>query len=113
MASIHKEIHIDAAPEAVWDAVRDIGRIHERLCPAFVVMTELEPDGGARLVTFGNGMQVREVIVSLDNERRRLVWTVESERLSHHNGVMQIFDAKDGGALAVWIADVLPDTAAE
>ena len=31
MASIHQEIVIGAAPERVWDAVRDVGAIHERL----------------------------------------------------------------------------------
>lgn len=113
MASIHKDILINAAPDAVWDAVRDVGRIHERLCPGFVINTEMVDDGAARLVTFGNGMTVKEVIVDSDDARRRLVWTVESERLTHHNGVMQIFDAGEGRSRAVWTADVLPHAAAE
>jgi hypothetical protein len=113
MASIHKDIIIDAAPDAVWDAVRDVGNIHERLCPGFVINTEMVDDGAARLVTFGNGMVVKEVIVDSDDARRRLVWTVQSERLTHHNGVMQVFDAGEGRSRAVWTADVLPHAAAE
>jgi hypothetical protein len=115
MASIHKEILIDAAPEAVWDAVRDIGAIHERLCPGFVVDTRMVEgaDPAARMVTFGNGMTVKEVIVDCDDTRRRLVWTVESERLAHHNGVMRILDAGEGRSRAVWTADVLPHAAAD
>jgi len=113
MTSIHKEIHIKASPAAVWDAVQDVGAIHLRLCPGFVVNTELEADGAARWVTFGNGMRVREVIVGLEADRRRLVWTIESDRLAHHNGAMQIFEAEDGQTRAVWIADVLPHGAAE
>lgn len=113
MASIHKDILIDASPEAVWDAVRDIGKIHERLCPGFVIDTKLVDDGAARMVTFGNGMTVKEVIVDSDDARRRLVWTVESERLTHHNGVMQVEGAGEGRARAVWTADVLPHAAAE
>jgi hypothetical protein len=115
MASIHKDILIDARPEVVWDAVRDIGAIHVRLCPGFVIDTELVAgaDPAARMVTFGNGMVVKEVIVDCDDTRRRLVWTVESERLAHHNGVMQIFDAGEGRSRAVWTADVLPHAAAE
>jgi hypothetical protein len=113
MASIQKEIIINAAPEAVWDAARDLGAIHTRLCPGFVVNTELEADGAARLVTFGNGMQAREVIVDVDDQRRRVVWTAQSERLTHHNGSLQLFDAADGKTRAVWIADVLPHAAAE
>jgi hypothetical protein len=113
MASIHKDILIDASPDAVWDAVRDVGRIHERLCPGFVIDTQLVDDGAARMVTFGNGMTVKEVIVDCDDARRRLVWTVESERLTHHNGVMQVEDAGDGRTRAIWTADVLPHAAAE
>ncbi len=53
MASIRKEILLDARPEEVWDAVRDIGALHTRLVPGFVTDTRLEE--GARIVTFGNG----------------------------------------------------------
>ncbi|USQ96923.1 SRPBCC family protein [Caulobacter sp. RL271] len=113
MASIHKDILIDASPETVWDAVRDVGAIHERLCPGFVVDTEMVDDGAARMVTFGNGMVVKEVIVDLDDARRRLVWSVRSERLAHHNGVMRVEDAGEGRSRAVWTADVLPHAAAE
>lgn len=113
MAAIHKSILIEASPEAVWDAVRDIGRIHERLCPGFVVDTALVDDGAARMVTFGNGLVVKELIVDSDDARRRLVWSARSERLAHHNGVMQVEDAGEGRARAIWTADVLPHAAAD
>ncbi|HJV44006.1 SRPBCC family protein [Caulobacter sp.] len=113
MAAIHKSILIDASPDAVWDAVRDIGAIHERLCPGFVVDTQMVDDGAARMVTFGNGMVVKELIVDCDDTRRRLVWSARSERLAHHNGVMTIEDASEGRARAIWTADVLPHAAAD
>jgi uncharacterized protein YndB with AHSA1/START domain len=115
MASIRKEILIDAAPEAVWNAVRDIGAIHTRLAPGFVVDTRLVSDARseARMVTFGNGLMVKEVIVDLDDAQRRLVWMVESEQVTHHNGAMQIFDAGQGRSRAVWVADVLPHAAGQ
>jgi hypothetical protein len=109
MASIRRELTIDATPDAAWSAVRDIGAIHERLCPGFVVNTVLEE--GARMVTFGNGLVVREVIVDLDDSARRLAWSARSERLSHHNASMQIFDDGAGKCRAVWIADILPHAA--
>ena len=31
MASIRKEIHVDAKPDRVWDALRDVGALHERV----------------------------------------------------------------------------------
>jgi len=63
------------------------------------------------MVTFGNGLIAREVIVDLDDGRRRLAYSVRSERLSHHNASFQVF-ADGAGSRLVWIADVLPDAAA-
>jgi carbon monoxide dehydrogenase subunit G len=107
MASIRKEIVIDTPPEKAWDAIRDVGALHERLVPGFVVDTRLEE--GARVVTFGNGVVARELIVDLDDTARRLVWAVvESPRLTHHNASVQVFPEADGRSRVVWIADVLP-----
>ena len=111
MTTITKIIDVDAPADAVWDAVSDFGAVHTRFAPGFVTNVELIP--GARMVTFGNGMVVKEVIVDSDDTRRRLVWTVESERLTHHNGVMQVEDAGEGRSRALWTADVLPHAAAE
>jgi len=107
MASIRKEILIDAPAEKVWDAVRDVGAVHRRLVPGFVVDTRLED--GARVVTFANGLVARELIVDVDDEARRLVWAVVgSRRLTHHNGSMQVFAEADAQSRVVWIADLLP-----
>jgi carbon monoxide dehydrogenase subunit G len=111
MASIRKEIVVAARADAVWAAVRDVGALHQRLVPGFVVDTRLE--AGARIVTFGNGMVVRELIVDLDDDARRLVWSARGGRLTHHNASVQVF--ADGGERSrlVWIADLLPDAVAE
>ena len=107
MASIRNEIPLDARAEDVWDAVRDIGALHSRLVPGFVVDTKLEPD--ARIVTFANGMVVRELIVDLDDKARRLVWSAVGGRLRHHNASAQVFAEGDARSRLVWIADLLPD----
>ena len=108
MASIRKEIPLDARPEDVWSAVRDIGALHERLVPGFVVATRLE-DGAARIVTFDNGLVARELIVDLDDEARRLVWSARGGRLTHHNASAQVYAEGDGRSRLVWVADLLPD----
>jgi carbon monoxide dehydrogenase subunit G len=107
MASIRKEIPLDARAEDVWNAVRDIGALHTRLVPGFVTDTKLEP--GARIVTFGNGMVVRELIVDLDDQARRLVWSAVGGRLTHHNASAQVFGEDDTRSRLVWTADLLPD----
>lgn len=107
MASIHREIRLSARAEDVWDAVRDVGNIHERLCPGFV--TDCRMDGpDARMVTFGNGMVVKEIIIDLDDKARRVAWTAVGGRTSHYNASMQVFPEGEG-CRAVWIADLLPN----
>ena len=106
MASIHREIQIDAKPEAVWDALRDVGALHQRLAPGFVTDVRLEE--GARVVTFGNGMVARELIVDVDDNARRLAWTVVGGRMTHHNASAQVFPDGAGQSRFVWIADLLP-----
>ena len=108
MASIRREILIEARPEAVWDAVRDVGAVHERLAPGFVVDTRLED--GARIVTFASGLVARELIVDVDDAARKLVWAVVgSPRLTHHNASMQVFADGERRSRVVWIADLPPN----
>ena len=106
MASIRTEITIDAPPEAVWDALRDWGAVHERLASGFVTDTRLDRDD--RIVTFVNGTVARERLVDLDDEGRRLVWSVTDGPFTHHNGSAQVF-AEEDGTRFVWIADLLPN----
>lgn len=110
MASIRKEILTRANAETVWEALRDVGALHIRLVPGFVVDTRLEP--GARIVTFGNGMVVREPIIDVDEEAMRVVWSADSEWLTHYNASAQVFTVGDGRTRVVWIADLLPNEAA-
>jgi hypothetical protein len=110
MASICREARIQAGAETAWAALRDLGALHRRLAPGFVVDTRLEE--GARVVTFGNGMVVRELIVDVDEEARRVAWSAQSERLSHHNASAQVFPDGPSRCRFVWVADLLPNEAA-
>src|SRR5213596_2935810 len=106
MASIRKEMTLRARPDAVWDAVRDVGAIHTRLAKGFV--TDVKMDGDARIVTFANGMVAKELIVDQDDAAWRLVWSIVGGRMTHHNGSIQVLPVADGCRL-VWIADILPN----
>lgn len=110
MASIHREIRIAASPETAWDALRDVGALHTRLVPGFVTSTVLEE--GARIVTFGNGMVVKELLVDVDEKARRVAWSAVGTAMTHHNASAQVFDDGAGGCRFVWIADLLPHEAA-
>src|SRR5688572_15437796 len=110
MASIRREIVTPTPPHLVWDAMRDLGALHTRLVPGFVVDTRLEP--GARVVTFGNGMVVKEPIVDLDDAARRVVWAAVGGPLTHYNASVQVFPEGETGSRIVRIADLLPNEAA-
>jgi Polyketide cyclase / dehydrase and lipid transport len=111
MAHIHKERLIRASAEDVWAALRDWGALHERLAPGFVLDTQL--DGDDRIVTFFNGTVVRERLIDLDDQDRRLVWSIVDGPYAHHNGAAQVFAAGRGQARFVWVADLLPNELAE
>ena len=111
MATIHKEILIDARPEEVWDAMRDVGALHTRLVPGFVVDTQVE--GDVRTVTFGNGMVARERIINVDDDARRIAYGVLEGSFSHHSASGEILPAGEGRSRFVWIADLLPDDLAD
>lgn len=112
MASIHHQIFIAADPDAIWNAARDVGRLHDRLVPGFVTATEMLLGEGApvRRVTFVNGRVVDETIVSIDDDARRVVWAIKA--FEHHNGALTVA-AATGGAQVTWIADLLPDALAD
>ncbi len=111
MASIRKEIPIDARPDDVWAAIREVGAVHQRLAPGFVTDTRMDGEA-ARVVTFANGLVVRELIVDVDDAARRLAYTAVGGRSTHHNASFQVLPDGEGTRL-VWLADVLPHEVAK
>jgi Polyketide cyclase / dehydrase and lipid transport len=111
MATIQKEIAIERSKEFVWDAIRDVGSIHKRLVPGFVLDCKLEGDW--RTVTFANGMVVRELIVAVDDRTCRHAWSARAAPLTHHNASVQVFADGNDNCRVVWIADLMPNEVAE
>ena len=106
MASIHKDIPIDSPAHEVWDAVRDFGALHTRLAPGFVLDTRL--DGDVRIVSFANGTVAREQLVDCNDQRRRLVYAIASERLQQHSASVQVTADGETRCRMLWTTDVLP-----
>ena len=112
MASIRKEILVEADAEQIWAAVRDVGAVHERLARGFVLGTKL--DGDSRIVTFANGAVARELIVDVDDQARRLAYAVVESplQLAHHHATIQVLPEGKDRSRVIWIADVWPNDAA-
>ncbi|MDV5146782.1 SRPBCC family protein [Streptomyces sp. SBC-4] len=109
MAHIHKEFLIDNSPENVWEALREVGAVHQRLVPGFVTDTRMEAD--TRIVTFANGVVVHELIVDIDEAARRVAYAVVGGSMEpkHHHASMQVLAATEGHSRFVWTIDVTPD----
>jgi carbon monoxide dehydrogenase subunit G len=111
MATLYKEILVNAPFAKVWDALRDFGAVHEKLAPGFVTQCRLE--GDTRDLTFFNGNKARELLVGIDENAHRLAYTVVGGRATHHNASAQVIAADENRSRFVWITDVLPNEVAE
>ncbi len=110
MATVRKEFRSARSADEVWAKLRRFDAVHE-LAPGFVTATKMEPSG-ARLVTFANGMEIREWLVSSSDAERRLVYAIiDHPRFQHYSASAQVVE--DGaGSRFVWTVDFLPDAMA-
>ena len=57
-------------------------------------------------------MVLREPIIAINDDVRRLVWSARGAPYTHYNASLQVFAEKEGSTRVVWIADFLPDEVA-
>jgi len=107
MATLSKQIAVDSGAANVWSAIRDFSQVHTRVAPGF--LTKLEMDKGDRILTFFNGLEARERLVTVDDEQCRLVYSVVEGRPTHYNASVQVFPEGDGRSRVIWTIDVLPN----
>jgi carbon monoxide dehydrogenase subunit G len=106
MASIIRDIAVAALPETVWQAVRDVANAHQLFAG---VLKDCQMDIDERTVTFANGMVVRELILDVNDEHRRVAYSAVGGRTTHHNSSVQVFAAEGGHSRVQWITDFLPN----
>jgi Polyketide cyclase / dehydrase and lipid transport len=107
MATLHKQIALATGAANAWSAIRDFSQVHTRVAPGF--LTRLEMDKGDRVITFFNGLEARERLVTVDDEQCRLVYAVVEGRPTHYNAAVQVFPEGDGRSRLIWTIDVLPN----
>lgn len=107
MATIHREFEIGASAEKAWEAVRDVGNVNKIV----TFLGEVTVEGDYRTCSLGDQGQLNELIVSVDDQRRRLVYSIRESpfNFSHHSASMQIAPNNGGGSRIIWVTDVKPD----
>ncbi|GAA2695894.1 SRPBCC family protein [Actinoplanes palleronii] len=109
MATVAVETFVEVPAARVWDAIADVGAVHERLLPGRVAAAEL--DGDFRILTMPNGARIRELIIAIDHELRRMAYSVvegQAMPLTYHQAAFQVVEAAEGRTKVVWTTDVLP-----
>lgn len=109
MASVSEEIIIRVPPARVWDVLGDFADGPARMAPGAVTDSYLaSPD--VRVVSFARGAVLREKLISLDHDAKRLVFSVvgDTSTPEHDNASLQVFAHGDGHSKVTWTRDVLP-----
>lgn len=114
MASIVREVGVEAGAAPCWDAVRDFPALRQRLAPGFITDVQMVSPR-EREITFFSGAVAREYLVGIDDDRRRLAYTVVASPMgsTHHNASVEVHPDGEARCRFVWITDVLPDELAE
>ena len=113
MATVCVEATVGVPAQRVWDAVADVGSVHQRLLPGRVADAQME--GDVRILTMPDGAQVHELILAIDHAIRRMAYTVTGGQrlpLTYHHASFQVFEEGDHSRL-VWLTDVLPHAMAD
>lgn len=107
MATIHIERIIAAPADFVWDRLRDFGALHTRTAPGFILDTVVDDD--VRTVTFDGGLVLRERLIAIDDEHRRIVYSILAGMFEHHSASNAVVPEGEDRCRFIWIVDFLPE----
>ncbi|WP_322047729.1 SRPBCC family protein [Paraburkholderia sp. J67] len=110
MASLYREIPLASDAARAWATLRDSRNIARVFAG---VLTDVQVEGDMRNVTFANGNVVQERIVTVDDARMRVAYTVCGPNFEQHAASMQIVadeaDEQGERCRLLWVCDFLPD----
>ena len=111
MASIYRELELEASPEQAWQAIRDVGNVNKIITH----LGEVTMEGDRRTCSLGDAGRLDELIVSVDDDRRRLAYSIQASpfNFSYHSASMQVTHSDGEGSRLLWITDVKPDEAVQ
>lgn len=108
MTTISKVIEIDAPASAVWEKISDTGKISNLI--GFLASSV--QTGNSRICTLEGGGEIKEKIVSVDHDLRRVMYSITESPLNmeFHSASMQVVEA-GGKTKLSWVVDLLPESA--
>lgn len=104
--TIGKTFVTNVPADQVWEALADVYALPTRLAAGFV--TTSRRDGDDRLLTFANGMEVRERILAIDEAQRQVVYSAIGGEMSFHRAAATVTTRPDGQTQFDWTAQVSP-----
>ena len=103
---ITKKLNVPA--DAVWDAIRKIGRLDVWFPIIATCRVEGEGPGALRYMTIaGGGGDIKDTIEEIDDVNRRLVYLrpVSPFPVTYYKGTVEVFKSYDGLGIVVWTID--------
>lgn len=111
MATIYHTGLVEVPAAVAWDFLDRYTRSEVHV---FSACTAERQEGEWRVVTLGDGSEVRERNVTVDPVRMRAVYTVPGlAGAEHHQAEMRVVPNADGSATVEWCTDIVPDQLAE
>ncbi len=105
MATVHRTLELSSAPDEAWAKIADVGAVNQIL----PFLGEVTVQGDRRTCSLGEAT-LDELIVSIDPDRRRLVYAIVGGpfEFTHHSASMQI-TPRGNGCVLDWNHDFKPD----
>lgn len=100
----HIPVHIDATE--AWERVADLAAVNQLIS----FLGEVTVDGDRRSCSLGDLGTLDELILSVDHERRRVAYSIQSSPvpMTHHSASMTVDTSLDGSTQLVWTTDYAP-----
>lgn len=110
MATITREFVLDVPPDTVWSRISDVGAVNQLID----FIGEVTVNGDHRTCALGEQGTLDELIVSVDPDDRRLVYSIQQSPFGfeHHSASMQAAADGEGRTRFLWITDFKPDAVA-
>jgi hypothetical protein len=101
---IDERTEIAAPPEKVWGTIRSFERIEDYLPLIESSSVEGEGVGAKRVCVTQDGSRLEERLVALDDQRRRLTYSIISSPMPFENylSTVGVDENRDGGSLVSW-----------